>query len=168
MTRKRVGMAGLMVLIAFGIFACGTALAEEPGGKAEATRTAAAITEIELQIGERTFFIMLSGHAASQELLEQLPMEITMKELNGNEKYYDLPSPLSADPQNIGSIHAGDLMLFGSDCLVLFYEDFQTAYRYTRLGSMADPDGLAEALEAGTVQVTLRAGERQSSDPVER
>lgn len=168
MTRKRVGMAGMTVLIAFGIFACGTALAEEPGEKAEATRPDAAEAEIELQIGERTFSIMLSDYAASQELLEQLPMEITMKELNGNEKYFDLLSPLSADPQNIGSIHAGDLMLFGSDCLVLFYEDFQTAYRYTRLGSMADPDGLAEALGAGTVQVTLRAGERQSSDPGER
>ncbi len=55
-------------------------------GKAEATRTAAAETEIELQIGERTFSVMLPGHAASRQLIEQMPMEITMKELNGNEK----------------------------------------------------------------------------------
>lgn len=44
----------------------------------------------------------------------------------------------------MGSIHAGDIMLYGASCLVLFYEDFNTSYRYTPLGYIEDPDGLAK------------------------
>lgn len=47
-------------------------------------------------------------------------------------------------------------MLFGSSCVVLFYEDFSTSYAYTPLGAVSDPAGLAEALGAGGVTVTFR------------
>lgn len=48
-------------------------------------------------------------------------------------------------------------MLYGSDCLVLFYETFTSGYSYTRLGSVEDPAGLAAALGRGSVSVTFRA-----------
>ena len=47
-------------------------------------------------------------------------------------------------------------MLFGSDCLVLFYESFSTSYSYTPLGAVENPQGLADALSSGSAQVTLR------------
>lgn len=80
-----------------------------------------------------------------------------MRELNGNEKYFYLPDALPADPVRPGSIRAGDLMLYGSDCLVLFYEDFESSYRYTRLGRIDDPAGLAAALGEGDVTVRFEA-----------
>ena len=49
------------------------------------------------------------------------------------------------------------LMLFGSDCLVLFYESFSSYYRYTPLGYLEDTAGLVEALGRGDVKVTFQA-----------
>lgn len=78
-----------------------------------------------------------------------------MVELNSNGKYYIFSDKLPTDSQREDSINAGDLMLYGSDTLVLFYEDFSTSYSYTPLGFMEDASGLAEALGQGNVQVTF-------------
>lgn len=93
--------------------------------------------------------------AAAKALAERFPLTLTMNELNGNEKYHYMDVGLPTDAQRIGEIHTGDLMLYGSDCVVLFYADFQTAFRYTRLGYLEHPEELAKTLGDGTVSVTL-------------
>ena len=52
-------------------------------------------------------------------------------------------------------ISAGDLMLYGNNCLVLFYESFSCGYSCTRLGCVDDPTGLTEALGAGSVEAVF-------------
>ena len=84
-----------------------------------------------------------------------LPLHITMDELNGNEKYYYLDAGLPTDSSVPSGIREGDLMLYGSDCLVLFYKSFTTSYRYTPLGYMEDIQGFAAALGEGSVQVDI-------------
>ena len=78
-----------------------------------------------------------------------------MSELNGNEKYYYLENSLPVDSISPGRINSGDLMLYGSDCVVLFYESFSTTYRYTPLGRVDNPAGLAQALGSGNAKVTF-------------
>ena len=56
-------------------------------------------------------------------------------------------------------IHAGDLKLYGSSCLVLFYETFSTSYRYTSLGYVENPEGLAEVLGTGSAHVDVFGSE---------
>ena len=42
-------------------------------------------------------------------------------------------------------------MLFGSDCLVIFYDSFETEFRYTKIGHI---DNLGD-LENGNVDVSI-------------
>ena len=80
-------------------------------------------------------------------------MTINMVDLNSNEKYFDLADGLPGNSSNPGTIQKGDLMLYGSKTLVLFYKSFSTSYRYTKLGRIDDTSDLAEALGTGNIAV---------------
>ncbi|MBQ7697087.1 MAG: hypothetical protein IJT35_00695, partial [Paludibacteraceae bacterium] len=54
-----------------------------------------------------------------------------------------------------GTIEAGDLLLYGNNCVVLFYETFSSSYSYTRIGKLTSADGLKAALGTGNVSVTF-------------
>ena len=111
---------------------------------------------IEIIIGTHSFPATLFDNETAKALAARLPMTLDMNELNGNEKYFYLDASLPSDPHRPAGIHAGDLMLFGSDCLVLFYESFSTAYTYTPIGRIDDVEGLKQALGSGNVQVSFQ------------
>ena len=46
-------------------------------------------------------------------------------------------------------------MLYGSDCLVIFYENFDTPYSYTRIGKIDNVDNLKDVLGNGNVNVMI-------------
>ena len=108
-----------------------------------------------ITINGQVFYTTLYDNETVAALKEKMPLTLNMSELNGNEKYNYLPFTLPTNAGNPGQIHAGDLMLYGSDCLVLFYESFPTSYRYTPVGRVNDPSGLADAVGGGGVQVTF-------------
>lgn len=113
------------------------------------------IKSINMQIGNKNFMIKLFNNNAARNLITLLPLTLDMKELNGNEKYFYLPKKLPTDSQNISEIKAGDLMLFGSDCLVLFYKNFHTSYSYTKIGYIENITELTAALENENIKVKL-------------
>lgn len=51
-----------------------------------------------------------------------------------NEKYFYLDTTLPVSSSVPENILKGDVMLFGDDCLVVFYESFKTNYSYTKIG----------------------------------
>lgn len=104
-------------------------------------------------VGSASFEATLADNAAAAAFKAMLPMEVSMNELNGNEKYYYMPTGLPAAASSPGTIQAGDLMLYGSDCVVLFYKTFATTYNYTRLGYLDDPSQLESALGPGGATV---------------
>ena len=111
-----------------------------------------------ITINGQVFHATLYDNETVAALKEKMPLTLSMSELNGNEKYNYLPFSLPTNASNPGQIHAGDLRLYGSDCLVLFYESFSTSYRYTPIGRINDPSGLADAVGGGGVQVTFTLG----------
>ena len=128
--------------------------AEDPAGEEEEEK----MTEITITAGEKKFSAKLYDSETSRAFAGKLPMTIEMSELNGNEKYYYMPESLPTRAERPGRIKTGDLMLFGSDCIVLFYESFSTSYSYTPVGYVEDPYSLAEALGSGSAQVTFEIG----------
>ncbi len=123
------------------------------------TMTLMAQTPINIIIGSKTFTATLADSETGEAFAALLPLSVTMNELNGNEKYHYLSTSLPTAAYQPGTIHAGDLMLYGNNCVVLFYETFNTSYSYTRLGAIDNPSGLAEALGVGNVSVRLEKGQ---------
>ena len=80
-------------------------------------------------------------------------MTLNMTELNGNEKYAYLDEALPSAPERVGRIEAGDLMLYGDSCVVLFYQSFNTQYSYTRIGHIEDVTDLMARVGSGGLQV---------------
>ena len=107
-------------------------------------------------IGNTSFTVTLDDSETVRKFIGLLPMTLNMSELNGNEKYHNLSQSLPAASNSSGNIKKGDLMLYGANCIVLFYKDFSTGYSYTRLGKIDNPDGLEEAVGKGSVTVTFK------------
>ena len=122
------------------------------------TITLMAQTSINVIVGSKTFTATLADSETGEAFAALLPLNVTMNELNGNEKYHYLSSSLPTAADQPGTINAGDLMLYGNNCVVLFYETFNSSYSYTRLGAIDNPSGLAAALGSGDVSVRFENG----------
>lgn len=110
---------------------------------------------IKISIGEQIFYANLENNPSTQELIKKLPLEVEMNELNGNEKYFKFAENFPSDDKKISEIHEGDLMLYGSSYLVIFYKNFSTSYSYTRLGKIENPANLSEILGDGNIRVKI-------------
>ena len=102
-------------------------------------------------INNNSYDIELENNETTNELLKKLPLEISMKELNGNEYYSYLDFNLKNNEEKVKNINAGDVMLYGDNCIVIFYKSFTTTYNYTRIGHINNIDNLKEDLEKGKV-----------------
>jgi hypothetical protein len=78
-----------------------------------------------------------------------------MAELNGNEKHADLSRALPTNASRPGTIHSGDLLLYGSNTLVVFYKTFRSSYSYTRIGHVNDPAALEQVLGQSSVRIVF-------------
>ena len=92
------------------------------------------IESVKVVINNKEYTINLENNETVKSFVNILPKEFKMNELNGNEKYVYLDSSLPTDSSNSKKINAGDVMLYGDNCLVIFYKSFDTSYSYTKIG----------------------------------
>ena len=144
-----------------GLFLFGACAAAQSGASSSpSAATAAATVQPEeanmwMIIGEHRFAITMADTEAAREFAAMLPLTINMSDLNDNEKHAQLPRALPSNASRPKMIRNGDLMLYGSSTLVVFYLSFNSSYSYTRLGHVGDPDGLAQALGPGDANITF-------------
>ena len=89
---------------------------------------------INVIIDEISYNVKLEYNETVKSFLNMLPQEYNMEELNGNEKFIYLDETLPTSTYTPKHIEAGDIMLYGNNCLVLFYKSFNTSYSYTKIG----------------------------------
>ena len=116
--------------------------------------TAPVSQQMKITVGSQVFNATLENNKTAAAFRALLPLTLVMHDVNDNEKAFDLPSRLASADVNPRAIRNGDLMLWSSRTVVLFYKSFSTPYSYTRLGRLDDPEGLAAA--AGTGDVTVK------------
>lgn len=76
---------------------------------AQTVKDGDSMPKLAITVGDKTFVATLLDHATARAFTALLPMSVTMEELNGNEKFYRLPSNLPAQASIPPSIRAGEL-----------------------------------------------------------
>ena len=112
--------------------------------------------KLEITIGKKVFTATLVENATSKAFVPQLPLTLNMNELNNNEKFAQIPKSVPTLASVPNRIEAGDLMMYDSSTLVLFYKGFSTSYSYTKIGKIDDVTELSSALGKGNVMVTFK------------
>ncbi len=111
--------------------------------------------KVQIKIGATLFTATLHDNATATAFKAMLPLTVNMSELNRNEKYYNFSGSLPTAAIRPGTIHSGDLMLYGSNYLVLFYKTFTSSYSYTPIGTIDNPAGLETAVGTGSITITF-------------
>ena len=119
------------------------------------TSNAQADTAVTVKVGSKTFNGKFYSNKTAKALLKKMPVKYKMSDLNSNEKYKYLSYELPVNEKPVKKIKAGDIMLYGSDCLVVFYKSFKTTYEYTKIGRITNTKGLKKAAGKGKVMIKI-------------
>jgi hypothetical protein len=135
----------LSALLLIGLLASGLLVAVN----SSETMKAATGNQMTITVGAKTFAATLEDNATATAFKAMVPLKVNMEDVNANEKVVSLPAKLPTNDANPGRIQTGDLMIWTSRKLVLFYKSFPTSYSYTRLGRIHDPAELSAAVGSG-------------------
>ena len=100
------------------------------------------VSNLKVIINDKTYTLVLEKNNTVEEFINLLPQEFNMNELNGNEKYVYMDKSLTTNSFNPKQIKKGDVMLYGDNCLVIFYKSFETSYSYTKIGHIDNLENL--------------------------
>jgi hypothetical protein len=157
---NRARHAGLGAAVLALALTCSADAADERGALGSTRLSDPPITSQErphmwMTVGTQRFAVTLEDNPTARAFVQLLPATLDMIELNGNEKHAPLPRSLPTNAVRPGTIRTGDVLLYGNDTLVVFYETFRSNYSYTPIGRIAESGGLARALGPGNQRVTF-------------
>ena len=142
--KKRLIVSILVIVSLFMIVGCNSKKikSSENDNNIIENDSAEVISSMKVIINGKQYVIQLEDNKTAKSFVNLLPQEYNMSELNGNEKYIYLDITLPTNPSNPKHINSGDVMLYGNNCLVIFYKSFDTSYSYTKVGHIDNLDNL--------------------------
>ena len=109
------------------------------------------MNEIFVNLNGQKLKINLEDNSTTSALIKLLPLSLSMNDLNDNEKYAYLDESLPTNTFSPKHIESGDVMLYGDNCLVIFYKSFSTNYDYTKIGHIDNLPNLGD----GEVSISI-------------
>jgi hypothetical protein len=109
---------------------------------------------VKLTLHQQSYDVELADNPTAKAFIKQLPLTLTMQELNGNEKFADLPHPLPPIPSALKPSIRG-ISCYTVVILLFFYETFRTSYSYTPIGKVVAANKLQDAVGRGNIKVSF-------------
>ena len=109
------------------------------------------VDKMYININGQKLEVDLENNSTVSALTKMLPLKLSMNDLNSNEKYAYLDNSLPTNTYSPKHIEAGDIMLFGDNCLVIFYESFDTSYSYSKIGHINN----LPSLDDGNISINI-------------
>ncbi|OUM68842.1 hypothetical protein PIROE2DRAFT_68647 [Piromyces sp. E2] len=101
------------------------------------------------------FKCTFEDNETTRELVKRFPLKMTMVDLNGTEKYHTLSEPLPVRIQPVDKVRYGDILLFQSRYLAVFYDTFDPVKQYSIIGKIDNPEKLREAVGTGSITASF-------------
>ena len=120
-----------------------------------------------IKIKNKEYQIKLESSETANQIKSKFPLTISMNNLNGNEVYYFFNGQsFPTNEQSVGIINQGDIYLYQTNCLVLFFKTFTTNTNlYTKIGKVINPEGLDTSTDTGNVEVMWFTKSGQEENP---
>ena len=107
-----------------------------------------------IKINNKEFEFEFKDTEVANQIKSKLPFTVKMTNLNGNEVYYQFSSEsFTRNEKSVKTINMGDIYLYQSNYLVLFYKTFSTSYSYSEIGKLKDASGLDTTIGSSDVDV---------------
>ena len=107
-----------------------------------------------IKINDKEFEFEFKDTEVANQIKSKLPFTVKMTNLNGNEVYYQFSSEsFTPNHKAVGTINMGDIYLYQSNYLVLFYKTFTTSYSYTEIGKLKDATGLDTIIGSSDIEI---------------
>ena len=153
--RKLSAMLAGALAAAMLLMGCAAASSQAAASSSETESVEDTAMKMKIEVNGSLFTATLADNAAVDALVdwvEEGPVTLELSDYAGFEKVGPLGRSLPASDSQT-TTHAGDIVLYQGDQIVLFYGS--NSWSYTRLGRIDDLTGWEDALGGGDVTVTL-------------
>jgi hypothetical protein len=117
--------------------------------------------ELKIKIGSKTLTAHLADNATARDFASVLPLNVSMKDLFGREKYGDLPKALSEDGPRKKTYEVGDIAYWSPDHqFAIYYHQDGESIPSPGIIPIATIHGRTEEFSVpGSVKVTIAIAE---------